>query len=326
MDIQQIRTFLGKDWENMQQTMLTALDSDIDLLNNVNGSILANSGKQMRPALALLIARACAGCANQDSYHFAAAAELLHNATLLHDDVADDSDERRGKPTIKSLMGPSVSVLLGDFWLVRAMNLILSSPSGGGEVMRYFSRTLGDLSEGEMLQLQKAQTGDTTEEDYLRIIFSKTASLFEVAAVSAAKSVHASAQVEAAVRKYAVSLGIAFQIRDDIFDYSNGLDVGKPQGVDILEQKITMPLLSALKNASVQEQQHIRNLVRGILDHPEYREEIVDFVIRNKGVEDAQERLSEYISDAVQSLEILPDTEERRLLVALAEYVGSRNS
>lgn len=325
MDIQQIRAFLGKDWENLQQTMLSALDSDIELLNSVNGNILANSGKQMRPALALLIARACAGEANQDSYHYAAATELLHNATLLHDDVADDSNERRGKPTIKSLMGPSVSVLLGDFWLVRAMNLILSSPSGGYDVMRYFSRTLGDLAEGEMLQLQKAQSGDTTIEDYLRIIFSKTASLFEVAAISAARSVNASSETEEAVRKYAVSLGLAFQIRDDIFDYSSGLDVGKPLGVDILEQKITMPLLSALQNVSAQEQQRIRGLVSGIADHPEYREEIVEFVMANKGVEGAQDKLSQYIREAVQSLSILPDTEERQLLAAMAEYVGSRN-
>jgi octaprenyl-diphosphate synthase len=327
MNPNEIKNFLGEDWFKVQEKMKSILNSDIDLLNKTNESILSNSGKQVRPMLALLIARSCsAGLANEDTHSFAAAAELLHNATLLHDDVADDSDQRRGKPTIKSLMGPCVSVLVGDYWLVRAMELIFSAGDKGNEVIRYFSRTLSDLAEGEMLQLQKAQTCDTDINDYIRIVFSKTASLFEVAALSAAASVNAPKEIAEAVRKYAVALGIAFQIRDDIFDYSEGMDVGKPLGVDILEQKITMPLLAAMENVSEEKQAYIRGLVSKIVGKPELREEIVAFVRENNGVDGAQRKLEQYVQEAIDSISILPQTKEKDYLIELVTYVGTRQS
>ena len=325
MNPKEIISFLGEDWTMLQERMSSALKSDISLLNMVNEGILSNSGKQLRPMLALLMARACScGKLPLDTYHFAAAAELLHNATLLHDDVADDSDERRGKPTLKSMMGPSVSVLVGDFWLVKAMESILNSPSGGMNVMRLFSRTLSDLAEGEMLQLQKAGSCDTDENDYLKIIFSKTASLFEISAVSAAISVDAPEEYVAAASEYAVSLGLSFQIKDDIFDYSSGLDVGKPLGVDILEQKITMPLLGAFRNADDSLEKEMRELVKAIPEHPEGRDRIVEFVREYKGVKEAQKVLEEYSAKAVRAISILPDSQEKRYLVELAAYVGAR--
>ncbi len=327
MNPNEIKSFLGEDWIKVQEKMKSVLDSDIDLLNKTNESILSNSGKQVRPMLALLIARACAaGVANEDSHSFAAATELLHNATLLHDDVADDSDQRRGKPTIKSLMGPCVSVLVGDYWLVRAMELIFSAGDKGNEVIRYFSRTLSDLAEGEMLQLQKSQTCDTDINDYIRIIFSKTASLFEVAALSAAVSVDAPKEIVEAVRKYSIALGIAFQIRDDIFDYSEGMDVGKPLGVDILEQKITMPLLAAMDMVSEERQAYIRDLVSKVVGRPELREEIVAFVKENNGVEGAQKKLEQYVQEAIDAISILPQTKEKDYLIELVTYVGTRQS
>lgn len=326
MNPKEIISYLGKDWTALQNHMSSALKSDIALLNMVNDGILSNSGKQLRPMLALLIARACnRGEITGDTLHFAAASELLHNATLLHDDVADDSDERRGKPTLKSVMGPSVSVLVGDFWLVKAMESILNSPSGGMNAMRLFSRTFSDLAEGEMLQLQKASSCDTDENDYLRIIFYKTASLFEVSAVSAAISVAAPEEYVAAVREYAVSLGLSFQIMDDIFDYTPGLDVGKPLGVDILEQKITMPLLGAFRNADEAQEKEIRELVKAIPEHPEGRDRIVEFVREHNGLEEARQVLEEYSAKAVRAVSILPDSREKQYLVELAAYVGARN-
>ena len=152
MDIAGIKEYLGADWTAVSESIARMLESDISLLNATNESILAHSGKQLRPLL---------------------------------DDVADDSDQRRGVPTIMSLMGPSVSVLVGDYWLVKAMELILGENDSDARVIRIFSKTLSDLAEGEMLQLQKAQSGDTSKEDYLRIIYNKTASLFEAACVSA---------------------------------------------------------------------------------------------------------------------------------------------
>lgn len=314
MDIKSVREYLGKDWEAVKEKIETSLMSDIALLNATNSSILSNSGKQLRPLLALLVARACSGHQiSEATIRYAAAAELLHNATLLHDDVADNSDQRRGVPTIMSLMGPSVSVLVGDYWLVKAMEMILGSSEEDHMVTKIFSKTLSDLAEGEMLQLQKAQNGDTVQDDYLRIIYSKTASLFEAACVSAAISVNASEEYMTAARNYAVALGIAFQIKDDILDYSGTESVGKPLGVDILEQKITMPLLGAIAHAPAQESR-IRGLVKGIVDHPEYRDEIVTFVKENSGIEYAVRQLDKYVEKAVEALSVLPLCRERALL------------
>lgn len=324
MDIKSVREYLGKDWEAVKEKIETSLMSDIALLNATNSSILSNSGKQLRPLLALLVARACSGHQiSEATIRYAAAAELLHNATLLHDDVADNSDQRRGVPTIMSLMGPSVSVLVGDYWLVKAMEMILGSSEEDHMVTKIFSKTLSDLAEGEMLQLQKAQNGDTVQDDYLRIIYSKTASLFEAACVSAAISVNASEECMTAARNYAVALGIAFQIKDDILDYSGTESVGKPLGVDILEQKITMPLLGAIAHAPAQESR-IRDLVKGIVDHPEYRDEIVTFVKENSGIEYAVRQLDKYVEKAVEALSVLPLCRERALLEDLAYFTAKR--
>lgn len=327
MDIRSIREYLGHDWTAVQERITSSLHSDIALLNSTNSSILSNSGKQMRPLLSLIMARACSGKgepAADASIRYAAAAELLHNATLLHDDVADDSDQRRGVPTVMSLMGPSVSVLVGDYWLVKAMELILGQAESDHKVIKVFSKTLSDLAEGEMLQLQKAQSGDTDEKDYLRIIYNKTASLFEAACVSAAVSVSASAEYEQAAREYAVALGLAFQIKDDILDYSGTDSVGKPLGVDVLEQKITIPLLGAFRNAGSDEEARVRDLIRKIVDHPEYRDEIVSFVKSNGGLEYAVSQLDRYVSEAVEALEVLPDSTEKEMLVELAHFTARR--
>ena len=324
MDIKSVREYLGDDWKAVKEKIETSLMSDIALLNSTNSTILSNSGKQLRPLLALLIARACSGHQiSEATVRYAAASELLHNATLLHDDVADNSEQRRGMPTIMSLMGPSVSVLVGDYWLVKAMELILGSSEGDHLVIKIFSKTLSDLAEGEMLQLQKAQSGDTCEDDYLRIIYSKTASLFEAACVSAAISVNASQEYRKAAKDYAVALGIAFQIKDDILDYSGTASVGKPLGVDILEQKITMPLLGAMMNA-LAEEVRIRGLVKGIVDHPENRDDIVAFVKENAGLEYAVQQLDKYVAQAVDALSVLPLSKERELLEGLAYFTAKR--
>ncbi len=326
MDIKSIKEYLGQDWTAVQERIALSLNSDIQLLNSTNDMILSHSGKQLRPLLSLMMARACAAGSrlSDASIRYAAVSELLHNATLLHDDVADDSDQRRGAPTIMSLMGPSVSVLVGDYWLVKAVELVLDASEGDMRVIRLFSKTLSDLAEGEMLQLQKAQSGDTDESDYLRIIYNKTASLFEAACVSAAISVGASESYEKAAKDYAVSLGLAFQIKDDILDYAGTDSVGKPLGVDILEQKITMPLLGAFANAGAGQEKRIRELVRRIVDHPEYRDEIVAFAKANGGLEYSVGQLDRYVGQAVEALAVLPDSKEKELLVELAYFTARR--
>lgn len=323
MDIKSVKEYLGNDWNAVQHKIEESLKSDIALLDATNNSILSNSGKQLRPLLVLLVARACTQGITEATVAYAAAAELLHNATLLHDDVADNSDQRRGVPTIMSLMGPSVSVLVGDYWLVKAMELVLGASESDNKVMKIFSKTLSDLAEGEMLQLQKAQNCDTSEDDYLRIIYSKTASLFEAACASAALSVNAPDEYCRAAKDYAVALGIAFQIKDDILDYSGTESVGKPLGVDILEQKITMPLLGAFANAP-SEEARIRGLVKGIVDNPSNRDEIVAFVKDNDGLEYAVQQLNKYVARAIRALAVLPLGQERALLQELAYFTAKR--
>lgn len=326
MTLDEIKDFLGQDWKDTDALIRSSLESDISLLNATNKAILDHSGKQLRPIVSLLVARACGGGrVNADSVRYAAAAELLHNATLLHDDVADSSCERRGAPTVMAILGGPASVLFGDFWLVKALENILASSANCNEVIRIFAGTLSSLAEGEMLQLQKASSGDTVEEDYYRIIYSKTASLFEAAFVSAAISVNAPADWIEAVRDYAVSLGIAFQIKDDIFDYSDGKKIGKPVGIDLEEQKITLPLLGALAAASPERAKQIRGMVLDILEHPEYKEEIVGFVKEGKGIEYAVSRLEDYVSKAVDALAVLPDSKEKDYLVKIAGFTAYRD-
>lgn len=323
MDTRQVLEYLSPQWEDVQVLMRKALASDIPLLNLTNESLLSNSGKMLRPMLTLLMAKAC-GDINEDSVRSAASVELLHNATLLHDDVADGSDTRRGRPTVNALLGSRASVLLGDFWLVRAVETILSMSRNTNEVVRLFSKTLSDLAEGEMLQLQKASKADTTEEDYLRIIYSKTASLFEVACVTAAMSVGASEESVEAARSYAVNLGLAFQMKDDIMDYRPNGSIGKPVGIDILEQKMTLPLLEALSQATEEERKAVRETVASISDHPERVSEITAFVGRYDGIELAGRKLDTYVRKAEDALAVLPESEARSFLAQLARYTAER--
>lgn len=326
MILDEIKSYLGEDWNSVTRLISESLRSDITLLNLTNDAILKNSGKQLRPMMSLLVSKACSqGNITYDSIRYAAAAELLHNATLLHDDVADCSSQRRGKPNVMSVLGSSASVLIGDFWLVKAIKNILGAAKNTDKVIRIFAKTLSDLAEGEMLQLQKARTGDTTEKDYLRIIFSKTASLFEAAAYSAAISVDAATDMVSAIREYSVNLGMAFQIRDDMFDYYEEGAIGKPVGIDLDEQKITMPLLCALETVSDEEAGCVRQKVNDIHENPSYKEEIRDFVFRHDGIEGASEKLHEYVRKAIESLSAFPDSQEKSYLAQIAEFTADRN-
>lgn len=315
-------TLLGEDWTAFTDQMREHLRSDIPLLENTNEKLLFNSGKQLRPMISLLVSRSC-GKVNFESIRFAAATEMLHNATLFHDDVADSSSLRRGKPTLSAMVGPTAAVLIGDFWLSRAVRMIVSMPHQS-PVIDLYSKTLSDLAEGEMLQMQKASDADTTEEDYLRIIYYKTASLFETACRVAAISVDASPELQDAAGRYAAALGIAFQIRDDIFDYGQG-EIGKPVGIDLKERKITLPLIGAMNSASPERQEQIRQMVRQIPEYPEYCDELQQFARSHGGIEYATRRLDDYIEEAVSALALFPECPEKEVLAELARYNAVRN-
>lgn len=327
MDFSSIKDFLKEDLDKVNKLMGSSLSTDIELLDKTNRAILSHNGKQVRPVLTLLVARVCSGgFTTDDTIKYAAAVELLHNATLLHDDVADDSPVRRGAPTVMSILGGRASVLLGDYWLVKGMENILASRNSSDKVIRIFASTLTDLAEGELLQLQKAETGDTLEKDYYRIIYDKTASLFVASAAAGAISVSATEEKMSAARAYAKCLGVAFQIRDDIFDYEENAEIGKPVGLDLKEKKITLPLLGALAKAGEERGREIRRKLCRIDDHPEYGGEIIEFVKSEGGIEYARKRLYEYVDNARIALRPFGNMQEVEMLGEIAEFTADRKS
>lgn len=309
---------LGADLNTMGEALKASLHSDVPLLNSINEDIMSRSGKMLRPTVAVAMARACNhGICTAEGIRYAAAVEILHNATLLHDDVADTASTRRGAPTVYSAYGPTPAVLVGDFWLSRAVRLLRDSKDLSW-IIEVFCQTLTDLSEGEMLQQQKAFLADTTEEDYLRIVYCKTASLFVAACTSAVKSSGGDPAYMEAARNYGESLGIAFQIKDDIMDYSCGEEAGKPSGIDLLEQKITLPLLGAIRNSG--REAEIRSLVREIPSKPDNCKILRTIVLENAGLDYAGSRLEDYVSKACMALESLPASKEKDLLADIAKY------
>lgn len=318
----QLSDYLKKEEQGVLDIMTGSLRSGIELLDMANAHLLSHQGKRLRSKLMLLIGKALEGAASDKVSRLSAASELLHNATLLHDDVADDSSFRRGVPTAHSLLGARAAVLLGDYWLVKAMDLVISCDCGGGEFTRIYSKTLGDLAEGELLELQKAENADTSREDYLRIIYLKTASLFEVCCVAAAMACGASTDVIEDMREYGVSVGMAFQIKDDIMDYGS-LSIGKPVGLDLSEKKITLPLLCTLEDCSKEEEESLRAMIRQI-EAPGNEEAVCQAIRLKDGVKKAEAVLEEYISKAKSALGCIPEGEARDYLDGVASYVSSR--
>ena len=320
--LNEIKAYLQPQLQQVESVIEDALRSDVSLLDATNRSLRDNPGKMMRPSLALLCA-AAVGTPNQDTIKFAAAAELLHNATLLHDDVVDCAQQRRGRPTVASFLNPHASVLIGDFWLVKAVKTILEASCNTGRVTRIFAATLGHLAQGELLQMEKAVKGDTTQQDYERIIYCKTASLFEASALSAAISVNAPQEYVKAMGEFARLLGMAFQVKDDWMDYAAGEPaLGKPVGIDLKEQKITQPLLSALEGA--ENEADIRDKVVRIADSPELCREVLEFVKSRGGVEKSALKVDHFIEMAIGQLDFLPEGPARNRLVTIARYVGER--
>lgn len=324
MDIKEIQQYLGEDWEKVCSLIDESVSSEVSLLHETNSYLLKHQGKRLRPVLGLLMARACGEVTN-DSICVATAGELLHNATLLHDDVVDCSSQRHGAPSVASMLGGRQSVLIGDFWLVKTMTTMLECRNHSEEVARAFAKTLLNLAEGEMFQLEKAEACDTIEEDYLRIIYSKTASLFEAICVAAAISVDAPQEMKDAAREYGEALGMAFQIKDDIMDY-DGCKLGKPTGMDLKERKITMPLLGALESVDETRGKEVRNMIRAIPDHPEYCAVITAMVMENGGIEKATLKLDAYVAKAKKALDALPESKERDYLSALADFCAYRTN
>ncbi len=321
MTLQELKDSLASEWKRMGEIQVRALGSDVALVSSLNGELLSQEGKQVRPLLCLLAARLCGG-ATENTLRYGAALEILHNATLIHDDVTDGSDLRRGRPSVRSLCGSGAAVLLGDFWLSTAVSCIIDGDSLSQPVLRRFSTTLHDLAEGEMLQLQKASDGGARREDYLRIIYAKTASLFETAAFCGAVSAGADAAALEALSVFGRCAGMAFQIRDDVLDWDGGPDLGKPVGEDILEKKITLPLLEAFAASGGKGEAELRELI--VRDPAAARQPAADYIRRYDGLERARTVQEQYMNQALEALSPFAPSPEREALAFLARYMGER--
>ena len=318
--MKEVQQYLGKAWTDFQRCFAESLESDIPLLDKANQYLLGHGGKKLRPLFTLLIAKALRGDCNERVVRCAAASELLHTATLMHDDVADNAPTRRGVPTMMTVYSPTTAVLLGDYWLSKAMDLIIDHPDK--RVLHIFSKCLADLASGEMLQLEKAEKADTTEDDYRRIIYCKTTSLFEACMVSAACSVEASEEEIERCRIYAWHIGQAFQMRDDMLDYSPELSIGKPTGQDILEKKITLPLFGLFEKAP-------RSVVREVrcrMKNPdaELVSDVFAWVRQYDAMSYAREKLDAEIRQAVEVLAAFPASPSRDYLEKMAGMIAIR--
>ena len=326
MDINEIREYLQDGLDQVEALIGASLRSDVPLLDDINCSLREHRGKMLRPMVMLLVAGAC-GTVSESTLHDAAAAELLHNASLIHDDVVDGASERHGMPTVAKLLDSPSATLVGDFWLVRCLREVLSAPVNAERVLHIFSEALGAMTEGELLQLQKAGTGDTTQDDYLRIIYGKTAALFEACCQAAALSVRADEETVQAMGTFGRSLGIAFQVKDDILDYDARAEtLGKPVGIDLREQKITQPLLCALEDATPEEAARIRSMVSRIDGNPALEEPVRRFVRERDGVRKASACLDSWVEKAIGCLDVLPESREKDCLVQLTRFVASREA
>ena len=335
MDIEKLKEDYRNEWSGYQQALNTALATNNPLLLRINEYIIKHSGKELRPMLSLLAASAC-GEVNSKNYYCAAVSEMVHTATLLHDDVSDNGNVRRGAATVKALFGDAASVLTGDYWLSRALKALTEECTL--KSLACFTLALGQLSEGELLQMEKSIELNTTKEDYYTIIDFKTSSLFIAAMKGAVESLdNAPKEYLDAIEAYAYYLGLAFQIRDDIFDYSPKIDSGKLAGADICERKITLPLLLALEAAPELASKEIIKLIEKIDpiaiklrggETTQSEKLILDtvngFVVRYNGVGLSQKELESYVAKAVESLDILPNSRAKGYLCEIVEYVGKR--
>lgn len=297
-----------------------AMKSDVPLLDTVTNFIVRRKGKQMRPMFIFLSAKIC-GQVNDLTYHAASLVELLHTATLIHDDVVDDSMQRRGFFSLNALWGNKISVLVGDYLLSKG--LLLSIENNAINLLKITSNAVQEMSEGELLQIEKARRLDIKEEVYFKIIRKKTASLIAAACASGAASTTDDPIVIQKMHDFGEKIGIAFQIRDDLFDFGDG-DAGKPQGNDIQEKKMTLPLIHALNTTTKEQRNYIINIIKNENTNPKKIREVTDFVLASTGIDYARKMMYQYRSEAFEILRSLPLSDARTSLEDLVNYVTER--
>lgn len=297
-----------------------AMRSPVPLLDKITYYIVRRKGKQVRPLFVFLSAKVCGGVTDS-TYSAASLVELLHTATLVHDDVVDDSYERRGFFSINALWKNKIAVLVGDYLL--SQGLLLSLKNKEFRLLEIVSEAVKSMSEGELLQIEKARRLDIKEDIYYEIIRQKTASLIASACSAGAASATKDEAVIEQMRLFGEKIGIAFQIRDDLFDFGTD-DVGKPLGIDIKEKKLTLPLIYALENASREDKRRIMNNIRLHNEKPDKVKEVIDFVNKSGGLEYAQDAMLRFRKEAFELLHEFPEVPARQSLEDLVVFVTDR--
>jgi octaprenyl-diphosphate synthase len=320
--IQEIREPVAEELKAFEKQFRELIRSKVFLLDTITAYIVKSKGKQMRPLFVFLSALACGGI-TEASRRGAGMIELLHTATLVHDDVVDDSNYRRGFFSINALWKNKIAVLVGDFLLSKG--LLLSVNNNDFDLLKIVSEAVREMSEGELLQIEKARRLDITEEVYYDIIRKKTATLIASCCAVGAASAGSDEQTILKMKEFGSLTGMAFQIKDDLFDFGSE-DVGKPLGIDIKEKKMTLPLIHALSQGSWLEKRKIIYMVKNESDRPEKVREIIAFVKNKGGLEYAETKMKEFASRALEILEILPDSQAKSRLADLVAFTINRKN
>lgn len=319
--LNEIKAPVEKHIREFEKKFRDSMRSKVPLLDRITAYLVKRKGKQIRPLFVFLSAQLC-GNVNESTYRAASLIELLHTATLIHDDVVDDSNERRGVFSLNALWKNKISVLIGDFLLSKG--LLLSLDNNDFELLRIVANATREMSEGELLQIEKARRLDISEEVYFEIIRKKTASLIASCCASGAASVAADKETIEKMHRFGELTGIAFQIRDDLFDYSNSLETGKPNGIDIKEKKMTLPLIHLLSNSNWMEKRRIINVVKNHNDNPAKVNALIQEVSDKGGIAYAETKMTEYKAAALALLHEFPDNEAKSSLEKLVNFTTER--
>jgi octaprenyl-diphosphate synthase len=320
LSLDEIKKPIATELDTFEGKFKSSMKSSVPLLDRITHYIVKRKGKQIRPMFVFFSASLCGGI-NEATHRGAALVELLHTATLVHDDVVDNSYQRRGFFSVNALWKNKIAVLVGDFLLSKG--LLLSINNGDFSLLKIVSDAVKQMSEGELLQIEKARRLDIDEKVYYDVIRQKTASLIASCCACGAASAGASEEVVEKMRLFGEKVGIAFQIKDDIFDFGTD-DVGKPLGIDIKEKKITLPLIYALNNASSSEKKRIINLVKNHNEEAEKVAEIISFVRNGGGMDYAKSQMEDYQNQAFAILSEFPEHGSRDALELLIRFTTER--
>ncbi|MFZ4862464.1 polyprenyl synthetase family protein [Sphingobacterium sp. Mn56C] len=321
LSLKEIQKPIATELTAFEAKFKQSMQSSVPLLDIITQYLYKQKGKQMRPMFVFFAAGLC-GQINESTYRGASLVELLHTASLVHDDVVDDANERRGFFSINALWKNKVAVLVGDFLLSKG--LLLSVHNNEHDLLKIVSEAVEQMSEGELLQIEKARKLDIQEDIYYEIIRKKTASLIASCCASGACSVKADPQTIAKMHLFGEKVGLAFQIKDDLFDFGMD-DVGKPVGNDIKEKKMTLPLIYALNQTTKSEKRRIINLIKNNNEDPEKVREVINFVRSSGGLDYATKKMMAYQQEAFDILKEFPDNAYNTGLQQLVKFTTERN-